>query len=109
MCRSNAATTETHRAVGDSSGDAVTVQSLNVYRGEVAERRQVLYNCNLQIPRGQLWMILGRNGSGKSTLLKALAGLLPIQNGQRTMDQPCGYVFQDPNHQVSHPADLAKD
>lgn len=31
----------------------------------------ILENCSIQIPSGQLWMLLGPNGCGKSTLLKA--------------------------------------
>lgn len=32
----------------------------------------VLDRVSLDIPRGQLWMLLGRNGSGKSTLVRIL-------------------------------------
>ncbi|KAK3038579.1 hypothetical protein RJ639_028030 [Escallonia herrerae] len=30
----------------------------------------ILKDCSLNIPPGQLWMLLGPNGCGKSTLLK---------------------------------------
>lgn len=34
------------------------------------ELRPILNDCSLNIPSGQLWMLLGPNGCGKSTLLK---------------------------------------
>lgn len=35
----------------------------------------VLQGCSLNVPEGQLWMLLGPNGCGKSTLLKACLSL----------------------------------
>jgi energy-coupling factor transport system ATP-binding protein len=55
-------------------------------------------------------MLLGDNGSGKSTLLKILGGLLHPQSGQWFIDQPVGFVFQNPDHQLVMPtvgADVA--
>jgi energy-coupling factor transport system ATP-binding protein len=55
-------------------------------------------------------MLLGTNGSGKSTLLKLLAGLLTPQAGAIAVQQPVGFVFQNPDHQLVMPtvgADVA--
>lgn len=55
-------------------------------------------------------MLLGNNGSGKSTLLKILAGLLTPQQGDWWIQQPVGFVFQNPDHQLVMPtvgADVA--
>lgn len=55
-------------------------------------------------------MLLGTNGSGKSTLLRLLAGLLEPANGSIGIDQPVGFVFQNPDHQLVMPtvgADVA--
>ncbi len=55
-------------------------------------------------------MLLGANGSGKSTLLKLLAGLIPLQSGKLEIQQPVGFVFQNPDHQLVMPtvgADVA--
>lgn len=63
----------------------------------------VLSQCSFNVNRGQLWMLLGANGSGKSTLLKVLAGLLPITTGAVKINQPVGFVFQNPDHQLVMP------
>ena len=70
----------------------------------------VLKSCSFAVPRGQFWMLLGTNGSGKSTLLRLLVKLLAIQSGQIHLDQPVGFVFQNPDHQLVMPtvgADVA--
>jgi energy-coupling factor transport system ATP-binding protein len=70
----------------------------------------ILDRCSLQIPKGEFWMLLGTNGSGKSTLLRSLAGLLEPQSGQVEIQQPVGFVFQNPDHQLVMPtvgADVA--
>jgi len=70
----------------------------------------VLKSCSFAVPRGQFWMLLGTNGSGKSTLLRLLVKLLTIQSGQIHLDQPVGFVFQNPDHQLVMPtvgADVA--
>jgi energy-coupling factor transport system ATP-binding protein len=71
---------------------------------------RVLNRCSLQVPTGQLWMLLGSNGSGKSTLLKLLAKLLKPQAGRVEIDEQVGFVFQNPDHQLVMPtvgADVA--
>ncbi len=35
----------------------------------------ILHGVDLQVPRGQLTMLLGRNGAGKSTTLRTIMGL----------------------------------
>jgi manganese/zinc/iron transport system ATP- binding protein len=54
-------------------------------------RRVVLSHVSVDIPRGQLVSIVGPNGSGKSTLLKAIAGLIPLVDGDISLfDEPIG-------------------
>lgn len=70
----------------------------------------VLDRCSLSVQPGELCMLLGSNGSGKSTLLKLLVGLLKPQSGTVQVEQPLGYVFQNPDHQLLMPtvgADVA--
>lgn len=70
----------------------------------------VLRQCSLTIQPGEFCMLLGSNGSGKSTLLRILAGLLTAQSGYMYVEQPIGFVFQNPDHQLVMPtvgADVA--
>ncbi|HCY63925.1 MAG TPA: ABC transporter ATP-binding protein [Oxalobacteraceae bacterium] len=46
----------------------------------------ILHGVDLQVPRGQLTMLLGRNGAGKSTTLRTIMGLWPASKGQITFD-----------------------
>jgi ATP-binding cassette, subfamily F, member 3 len=56
----------------------------------------VYRNLNLTIERGQKTVLVGANGAGKSTLLKLLAGVLPVQKGERTLgyNVELGYYSQ---------------
>jgi len=70
----------------------------------------VLQSCSLRVLPGEFCMLLGDNGSGKSTLLRILAGLLKPQSGECFIEQPVGFVFQNPDHQLVMPtvgADVA--
>jgi ABC-type multidrug transport system fused ATPase/permease subunit len=71
---------------------------------------QVLSGVNLSVERGSFHLLLGPNGCGKSTLLKVLGGLIHPQEGSFSIDEPVGFVFQNPDHQVIMPtvgADVA--
>lgn len=86
---------------------AIRLQNLSF--GWLANK-PILQSCSLEVPRGEFWMLLGTNGSGKSTLLRVLAGLLPPQSGCFEVEQPVGFVFQNPDHQLVMPtvgADVA--
>jgi manganese/zinc/iron transport system ATP- binding protein len=53
------------------------------------DRKPVLWNIDLTIPRGKLVGVLGPNGAGKSTLLNAIMGLLPLAGGNvRIWNEP---------------------
>ena len=41
----------------------------------------VLNGLNLDVPRGETLVIMGRSGTGKSVLLKLISGLLPMDSG----------------------------
>lgn len=46
----------------------------------------ILHGVDLQVPRGQLTMLLGRNGAGKSTALRTIMGLWQASKGKITFD-----------------------
>ena len=86
---------------------AISVQNLTF---AWSAQKPILKGCSLEIPQGEFWMLLGNNGSGKSTLLKILSGLLSPQGGECYVQQPLGFVFQNPDHQLVMPtvgADVA--
>ncbi|RAP78224.1 ABC transporter ATP-binding protein [Paenibacillus montanisoli] len=45
------------------------------------EERQILNGVNLQVNKGEHWVILGRNGCGKTTLLEMMTGYLFPSSG----------------------------
>ena len=56
----------------------------------------VYRDLNLTIERRQKTVLVGANGAGKSTLLRLLAGVLPLQKGERTLgyNVELGYFSQ---------------
>lgn len=50
---------------------AIQVQNLNKTFGS----KQVLFNMELDVPKGAMVALIGASGSGKSTLLRHLSGL----------------------------------
>ncbi len=83
-----------------NSNYAVAVEQLNFGWHSQAK---VLNSCSLKVPEGEFWMLLGNNGCGKSTLLRLIAGLLTPDSGKITTQQPLGFVFQNPDHQLVMP------
>ncbi len=86
---------------------AISVKQLDFHWSPSAP---VLRSCSLEVPQGELWMLLGNNGSGKSTLLRLVAGLLRPTSGEIKTDSPLGFVFQNPDLQLVMPtvaADVA--
>jgi ABC-2 type transport system ATP-binding protein len=59
---------------------------LRTLAGQRIPRRQVLFDVNLEVARGELFGLLGPNGAGKSTLLKLLATLTTPDRGRMTID-----------------------
>jgi manganese/zinc/iron transport system ATP- binding protein len=61
----------------DGAAPAATIRDLTV----AYQQAPVLWDVDLDIPRGTLTAIIGPNGAGKSTLIKAAMGLVPIAAG----------------------------
>ena len=55
----------------------LSVKNIHQYYGG----SHILRDVSLEVPAGEVTVLLGRNGVGKTTLLKSLMGLVPIQSG----------------------------
>ncbi|MGK7936516.1 MAG: DevA family ABC transporter ATP-binding protein [Xenococcaceae cyanobacterium] len=59
----------------------ISVQNLDHYFGEGQLHKQVLFDINLEINRGEIVLMTGPSGSGKTTLLTLVSGLRSAQSG----------------------------
>ncbi len=59
----------------------LSLKNVDVIYGGVI---QVLRSTNIEVPAGQMVVLLGANGAGKSTTLKAISGLLNADQGAVT-------------------------
>lgn len=76
-----------HEAAPVPGQPALAVRELSVGY----DQQDVLTGVTLTVPAGAQLALIGANGSGKSTLLKAVAGLLPVRQGEvRIYGQPVG-------------------
>lgn len=95
---------ELPRAEGTSDNALVKLTGLNVFYKTFGKMifskktlKQVNYDVNITIDRGDCVGIVGPSGCGKTTLVKAIAGLQKYTTG--TMELKCkqpAMVFQDP-------------
>ncbi len=56
----------------------IAAKGLRVDRGG----RAIIRGVDFEMRAGEALLVLGRNGAGKSTLLRALAGFLPLREGE---------------------------
>lgn len=99
-----------HAVANPQTPFSIDIQGLELSLGSDSKRRRILKSVDLKVQRGTLHMLLGPNGCGKSTLLRVLGGLLYPDTGSVQADEPSGFVFQNPDHQVVMPtvaADVA--
>jgi branched-chain amino acid transport system ATP-binding protein len=66
---------------------------------------QAVDRIDFQVDRGGLVALLGPNGAGKSTLLKAIAGMLPFEQGELVSGD---IVFEGRSLAGAHPAAIAR-
>lgn len=69
--------------------NSVTISNVHKYLGEGAQRTHVLKGASLEVNKGEFLGISGKSGSGKTTLLRAVAGLLPIDEGSISVFDTC--------------------
>ena len=60
----------------------LTLSSLQTHIGAY----HILHGVDLEVPRGQLTMLLGRNGAGKTTTLRTIMGLWQASHGSIMFD-----------------------
>jgi putative ABC transport system ATP-binding protein len=60
---------------------AIAIAGLSHWFGEGEARKQVLFDIDLEIKRGQLVILMGASGSGKTTLLTLIGCLRNVQQG----------------------------
>ncbi|WP_309737807.1 DevA family ABC transporter ATP-binding protein, partial [Chamaesiphon sp. OTE_20_metabat_361] len=60
---------------------AISMTALNHYYGRDSLRKQVLFDIDLQIDRGEIIIMTGPSGSGKTTLLTLMGSLRSVQEG----------------------------
>ncbi|MFZ1389177.1 MAG: urea ABC transporter ATP-binding subunit UrtE [Thiolinea sp.] len=56
------------------------IDQLNQFYGE----SHTLWDLNLDVPEGEVTVLMGRNGVGKTTLLQCIMGLLKVRSGAMT-------------------------
>lgn len=92
---------------------AVQAQSVNHFYGKGTLRKQILFDINVEIPKGEIVIVTGPSGSGKTTLLTLIGALRSTQEGSlkvlghelrgagRTtmaeMRRNIGFIFQQHN------------
>jgi putative ABC transport system ATP-binding protein len=59
----------------------VKIRDLNFWFGTGDLSKQVLYDINLDLPRGQIVILTGPSGSGKTTLLSLIGALRSVHHG----------------------------
>lgn len=58
-----------------------------IYQLNTPFEKKALNNISIEIPKGEITMIVGKTGSGKSTFIKHLNGLLIPNQGSLTIDE----------------------
>ncbi len=64
-----------------NTNPVISIHKLDYYFGKGELRKQVLFNINLEINRGEIVLMTGPSGSGKTTLLTLVSGLRSPQSG----------------------------
>ena len=63
----------------DMEETGISIRNLSV----AYSKKPVLWDINVDMPRGALIAIIGPNGAGKSTLVKSMLNIIPRISGKR--------------------------
>ncbi len=77
----------------------VTLQNVTISY----DRHPAVHHVSGRFERGSLTAIAGPNGAGKSTLLKAIAGIVPVEQGKITVEGSLAYLPQASQMQRDFP------
>lgn len=64
-----------------SSTPVISIRNLDHFFGQGEQRKQALFDINLEINAGEIVIMTGPSGSGKTTLLTLIGGLRSVQSG----------------------------
>ena len=70
------------------------INNIHVAYGRV----KTLYGVSLHAKAGEILCLLGRNGAGKTTIMKSIMGLLPISEGDISLDGQ--NISNFPTHEI---------
>lgn len=62
-----------------------------------AEQQIIVHNIDLQLSQGEIHGLVGDSGCGKSTLCRAIAGLIPLHQGEKQLS---GKTFTTHHHEI---------
>jgi putative ABC transport system ATP-binding protein len=96
-----------------ASSPVVAISGLSHWYGAGDSRRQVLFDLELAVPRGEIVFLTGPSGCGKTTALTLVGGLRSVQRGSLAVvghelngadeaalvanRRRCGFIFQSHN------------
>jgi putative ABC transport system ATP-binding protein len=66
----------------DSLDSVLLARNISYFYGEGENRKQILFDIDLEISPGELVIMTGPSGSGKSTLISLIGALRTIQEGE---------------------------
>ena len=101
-------------AASEGGGERViAISGLTHWYGQGETRRQVLFDIDLSVARGEVVFLMGPSGCGKTTVLTLIGGLRSVQRGSVQVAgrelfgatesdlianrRTCGFVFQQHN------------
>ncbi len=99
--------------LAQASMPAIEIHGLSHWYGEGALKKQVLFDIDLSVARGEVVFLMGPSGCGKTTILTLLGALRSVQKGEVRVDgvelfgagekqvvacrRKIGFIFQNHN------------